>query len=192
MRPRPTLVPAVVVAVATMLAAGCGGGGGSGAAGAGRADSSTPASGATTAVAPHTTRSPIEGVETFVVQASHSESPVSYRQVPPVGGAHNPVWQPCGFYAQPVQNEKGVHSLEHGAIWITYRPDLAPADVDVLATLARSRKDVLASLWADGLPAPLVATAWARQLRLTSAGDPRLSEFVRLYANQGPEIGAPC
>jgi hypothetical protein len=102
------------------------------------------------------------------------------------------VWQQCTFYSEPVQNEKAVHSLEHGAIWITYRPDLPPAEVDVVASLARSRKDVLASRWDDGLPAPLVATAWGRQLQLPSATDPRLSEFVRLYANKGPETNAPC
>ena len=145
-----------------------------------------------TLVAPPTTRSPIDGVETFDVVAAHSDAPVSYPQVPPVGGTHNPVWQPCTVYDAPVQSEKAVHSLEHGAIWITYRPDLAQADVDILATLARSRKDVLVSRWDTGLPAPLVATAWGRQLRLQSVADPRLAEFVRLYAGQGPERGAPC
>lgn len=136
--------------------------------------------------------SPIEGVETFGVEATHTESNVRYPQVPPVGGAHNPVRQPCGFYDQPVPNEKAVHSLEHGAIWITHRPDLPAPDVETLATLARSQKLVLVSPWDNGLPAPVVATAWGRQLRLESVSDPRLMEFVRLYANQGPERNAPC
>ena len=132
------------------------------------------------------------GVETFAVVAGHSDAPISYPQVPPVGGIHNPVWQPCGFYDQPVPSEKGVHSLEHGAIWITYRPDLPPADLEALATLARSRNLVLVSRWDNGLPAPVVATAWGRQLRLESVSDTRLEQFVRRYANQGPEINAPC
>jgi hypothetical protein len=140
-----------------------------------------------------TTVSPIDGVETFAVKAAHTDAPVSYPHVPPVGGAHNPVWQRCGFYDEPVPNEKAVHSLEHGAIWITHRPDLPAADVETLATLARSRNLVLVSPWGNNdLPAPVVATAWGRQLRLESVNDPRLNEFVRLYANQGPEINAPC
>lgn len=138
------------------------------------------------------TRPQIEGVQTFAVDAGHSDGPVSYPQVPPVGGIHNPLWQQCGFYDQPVPNEKAVHSLEHGAIWITHRPDLPADQVESLATLARSRNLVLVSPWNNGLPAPVVVTGWGRQLRLESVSDPRLLEFVRLYANQGPEINAPC
>jgi hypothetical protein len=179
----------VVAAVLAVVAGGCGG---SGSRAGGPTAYPTPTTAAGTTSAPPTTQSPIDGVQSFSVQAGHTDAPVSYPQVPPVGGVHNPVWQPCAFYDQPVPNEKGVHSLEHGAIWITYRPDLPPAEVDVVASLARSRKDVLASRWDDGLPAPLVATAWGRQLQLPSATDPRLSEFVRLYANKGPETNAPC
>jgi hypothetical protein len=140
-----------------------------------------------------TTVAPIQGVETFGgLDAGHSEAPVTYPQVPPVGGIHNPIWQQCGFYPLPVPNEKAVHSLEHGAIWITFRPDLPQAEIDSLAALARSRNLVLVSRWDNDLPAPVVVTGWGRQLRLQSASDPRLLEFIRLYANQGPEINAPC
>lgn len=178
------LVAGVCLAVAL---AGCSGGD-DGPSASGRTSPSTTAAPATTA----TTRSPIEGVQTFDVVAGHSATPVSYPQVPPVGGLHDPVWQPCGFYDQPVPNERGVHSLEHGAIWITFRPDLPQAQIDGLAALARSRNYILVSPWDSGLPAPVVATGWGRQLRLESTSDPRLAEFIRVYAGQGPELGAPC
>jgi len=182
----------VVLLCASLAVAACGGGDDDvDARAGGQADTTT-----TTLVrAPATTvttRPAIEGVETFIVDAGHSSAPVSYPHVPPVGGIHDPVWQPCTFYAEPVPNEKAVHSLEHGAIWITYRPDLPQAEIDALAALARSRKDVLVSRWDSGLPSPVVVTGWGRQLRLQSTSDPRLLQFVRLYANQGPEINAPC
>jgi hypothetical protein len=176
----------VAALAATVALAGCGGGGQAAPAPPTSAPSVTrPATTTTTTVS-------IDGVETFPVTAAHVDGPISYPQVPPVGGAHNPVWQTCTFYDAPVPSEKAVHSLEHGAVWITYRPDLPAGDVDTIATLARSRKDVLASRWDDGLPAPLVATAWGRQLRLQSASDPRLAAFVRQYAGKGPEPNAPC
>lgn len=187
-RPRiPSLVGVLALAAAL---AGCSGGSASGGAAATTAPvtAGPPATASTTA----TTQPAIDGVETFTVEASHTNSPVSYPQVPPVGGPHNPVWQPCGYYDHPLQNEMAVHSLEHGAIWFTYRSDLASTDVDALAALARSRKDILVSPWDDSLPAPLVATAWGRQLRLQSAGDPRLAQFVQAYADKGPEPNAPC
>ena len=184
-------MPQVALLFASVVVAGCGGGDDDLESG-GQANTTT-----TTLVrAPATTVTTlpvIEGVQTFGgIDAGHSDAPVSYPHVPPVGGIHHPLWQPCGFYAEPVPNERGVHSLEHGAIWVTFRPDLPQAQIDALATLARSRNLVLVSRWDNGLPAPVVATAWGRQLQLPSASDPRLLEFIRVYANQGPEINAPC
>jgi Protein of unknown function (DUF3105) len=51
--------------------------------------------------------------------------PVTYAQNPPVGGPHDLVWLNCGIYTAPVRNENAVHSLEHGAVWVTYQPSLA-------------------------------------------------------------------
>jgi hypothetical protein len=122
----------------------------------------------------------------------HTEAPVNYPQSPPVGGPHNPVWQNCGFYSKPVRNEHAVHSLEHGAVWITYRPDLPKEQVDTIRNLA-SQSYVLASPY-PGLPSPVVASAWGKQLKLDSANDPRLEQFVSAYRQgpQTPEPGAPC
>ena len=69
---------------------------------------------------------PPGGVEDVDVgpAGQHTEAAVDYPQSPPAGGDHNPVWQNAGFYEEPVQNETAVHTLEHGAVWITYQPDL--------------------------------------------------------------------
>ena len=58
---------------------------------------------------------------------------------PPVGGAHNPTWQNCmgDVYAAPIANEHAVHSLEHGAVWITYQPGLPADQVDKLQQQGR-------------------------------------------------------
>jgi len=181
----PVSLSLTLAVVALVAAAGCGG--------SGSASPPPTTAALVTTVPVATTQSPIDGVQTFAVVAAHADGPISYPQIPPVGGTHNPVWVPCTFYDKPVQNEMAVHSLEHGAIWLTWRADLPPADVAALAALARSRKDIVASPWADDtLPSPLVATAWGRQLRLQSTSDPRLAQFVALYAGQGPERGAPC
>ena len=135
---------------------------------------------------------PPEGVETFTVDPSHTNDPVVYPQTPPAGGPHNPTWETCAFYDRPVVPERAVHSLEHGAIWVTYRPDLPADQVDVLARLARSRSDMLVSRWDDDLPAPVVVSSWGRQLKLTSATDPRLLQFAQAFSGQAPEPNAPC
>ena len=124
---------------------------------------------------------------------THSEEPQTYAQSPPVGGAHSAVWQNCGAYDQPVRNENAVHSLEHGAVWITYRPDLPAADVEALRGLVRGQSHLLLSPY-QGLRAPGAATAWGVQLFLDNARDPKLADFISSYQEgpQTPEPGAPC
>jgi Protein of unknown function (DUF3105) len=134
------------------------------------------------------------GVRTFqVTQRTHVQGPVTYPQDPPVGGPHSPVWQNCGLYATPVASEHAVHSMEHGAVWITYRPDLPKSQVAALRVIAARQSYVLASPSPD-LPGPVVASAWGTQLTLASADDPRLDQFVRVYrlSDRAPERGRPC
>jgi len=137
---------------------------------------------------------PPEGVQNFdITSRDHVQGVVSYEQSVPVGGPHNPVWQNCGFYSSPVQNENAVHSMEHGAVWITYQPDLPSDQVDVLRNLAHDNTYVLVSPYPDS-PAPVVASAWGKQLELDSANDPRLQQFVSAFREgpQAPERSATC
>jgi len=124
---------------------------------------------------------------------THSEAPQQYAQTPPAGGVHSAVWQNCGIYDQLVRNENAVHSLEHGAVWLTYRPDLPAAAIETLRSLARGHDHVILSPYPD-LPHAVVATAWGLQLPVEDASDPRLSLFITRYENgpQTPEPGAVC
>jgi len=142
-----------------------------------------------------TASSPPGEVKTYDVGpgGQHTEGDVDYAQSPPVGGEHNPVWQNCGFYNKPVTDELAVHSLEHGAVWITYSPDLPQDQVDQLRDLAQSQTYVLVSPYPD-LDSPVVASAWGKQVKLEGADDPDLERFVRAYSQgpQTPEPGAAC
>jgi hypothetical protein len=124
---------------------------------------------------------------------SHTTQPVIYPRIPPVGGAHRPVWQNCGRYDEPIENEYAVHSLEHGAVWITYRPDLPADALAQLRDLLNGQVYTLLSPYPN-LPAPVVASAWGAQLQMNSAADPRLPWFITQYrqGSQTPEPGATC
>ena len=136
----------------------------------------------------------LAGVKTYTgLTRNHVQTKVTYKQTPPVGGDHNPVWLNCGIYTSPVPNENAVHDLEHGAVWITYKPDLAKADVQKLTDVAKGQTYLDLSPY-PGLPAPVVVSAWGKQLYLTGAGDPRLQAFIKKYKQgpQTPEPGAAC
>lgn len=137
---------------------------------------------------------PPGGVETIEIEnREHVEESVDYEQNPPVGGEHNPVWQNCGVYTEPINSENAIHSLEHGAVWITYRPDLTEKQVQQLQDLAGRESYVLLSPMED-LPSPVVASAWGKQLRLDDASGSRLEQFVSAFQQgpQTPEPGAAC
>ena len=144
------------------------------------------------------TRPNLDAVVTYANLArDHKTGPISYPETPPVGGPHNEVWQNCGIYDKPVANENAVHSLEHGAVWITYRPDLSADQVEQLRKLVRGHGHVLLSPYPN-LPAPVVASAWGVQLKIESSSnpafDPRLPLFIEKYeqGTQTPEPGASC
>jgi hypothetical protein len=125
--------------------------------------------------------------------AEHTTGTVKYAQIPPVGGDHSPTVLNCGIYDQPVPNENAVHSLEHGAVWVTYQPGLPQAEVDKLRQLVRGHSHLLLSPY-PGLPKPVVASGWGVQLQLPGADDPRLARFLQKYEQgpQTPERGAEC
>jgi hypothetical protein len=138
-----------------------------------------------------------DDVKTYDVgpAGKHTTGNVDYEQNPPAGGPHNPVWQNCGFYDKPVRDENAVHSLEHGAVWITYSPDLPQDQVDELRDIAESQSYILVSPYPD-LPSntPVVASAWGKQVGLSGSDDPDLESFIKAYRQgpQTPEPGAVC
>ena len=138
---------------------------------------------------------PPEGTEEIDVgeAGQHTEQNVDYESTPPAGGDHNPVWQNCGTYSEPVRNETSVHSLEHGAVWITYQPDLPESQVSQLEELAQGESYVLVSPF-EGLDSPIVASAWGNQLAVEDASSEKLQQFKNYFLQgpQTPEPGAAC
>jgi hypothetical protein len=142
----------------------------------------------------YTARQLLNDVKTARYPAGlHVAGSILYAENPPIGGQHNVVWQNCGIYEAPIHSEHAVHSMEHGAVWITYRPDLPAEQVQTLRTLASDDFMLLSPY--PGLPQPIVASAWNRQLSFERADDPALPAFIARFKNNPettPEFGAAC
>lgn len=139
-------------------------------------------------------KQPIEGIQTYTgLSRNHVQGAVSYPHEPGAGGDHSATWTNCGIYTEPVAKERAVHSLEHGAVWLTYNPSLPAAEISTLTTVATGKPYVLLSPDKDQ-KAPIAATAWGTQLTLQNADDSRIPAFVNAYAQspKAPEPGAPC
>ena len=127
----------------------------------------------------------------------HVQTPVDYDESPPVGGQHDPVWADCTgtVYDVDIRHENAVHSLEHGAVWITYNPDeVSDADVATLAELVEGESYRMMSPY-EGLDSAISVQSWGEQLKVESADDERIKQFADLMtvkAGDFPEPGATC
>jgi hypothetical protein len=142
----------------------------------------------------------IAGIQTYDYEAgqSHVTDPVEYSESPPVGGEHAPPpdWADCTgtVYDVDIRHENAVHSLEHGAVWITYNPDEIDASgIETLEALVDRSGRMLSPY--EGLDAPISVQSWNHQLKVDSPSDPRLKQFADFFTYNGdfyPEPGASC
>ena len=117
---------------------------------------------------------------------------VDYPQTPPVGGDHWNAWLECGVYGGEVPDEYAVHDLEHGSVWITYRPDeVDEAGVEALAEVL-PQNGIMSPYPTQ--EAPVVLTVWGAQLAVLGADDPRIALFLDKYDGGGtsPEAFSSC
>lgn len=132
----------------------------------------------------------IRGLLIFEPVSGHVSKPVEYARTPLAGGEHNPACLNCGVYNKSVFNETAVHSLEHGAVWITYRPDL-PASAITTLTAAMPDSFGILSPYPD-LPSLVAVSVWGRQR--DGPDDHRLNRFISEFRPSpvAPEPSAPC
>ncbi|MGN9815600.1 DUF3105 domain-containing protein [Streptomyces sp. SD11] len=143
-------------------------------------------------------KKPVKGEKSWNAKKltqNHVSKAVSYPMNPPVGGDHNQAWMTCdgSVYTKAIPNENAVHSLEHGAVWITYNDKAADADVKTLADKVAKTPYTLMSPVKDQAGA-LMLSAWGKQLTVEKASDPRVQQFLTKYVQgpQTPEPGAAC
>ena len=136
---------------------------------------------------------PPQGIEVYPATTNRTvKGPIEYGREPPTNGDHNPLWQNCGFYQQPIQDRHAVHSMDHGVAWITYRPDLPQRQIASLRPYSQENYVIVSPY--PGQDAPVIATSWRVQLELNSANDPRLEQFVNQFriSELAPLSGNRC
>ncbi|MFL5994951.1 MAG: DUF3105 domain-containing protein [Streptomyces sp.] len=142
-------------------------------------------------------KKPVNGEKTWEkkLTQNHVQGAVDYPMNPPVGGDHSQAWMTCDgtVYTQAIANENAVHSLEHGAVWVTYNDKAADDDVKTLGDKVSKTPYTLMSP-AEDQSGPITLSAWGRQLTVDKASDPRVEQFLTKYVQgpQTPEPGAAC
>lgn len=111
-----------------------------------------------------------------------------YNSNPPTSGPHYPQPANAGFYSAELPDERVVHNLEHGNVWIAYRSALPKEAIDVLKNFAGGAVIVTPRAAND---ADIALAAWGRldkfNLEGGAANEQRIKDFILRYQNKGPE-----
>ena len=119
----------------------------------------------------------------------------NYNSNPPTSGPHYTDPAPARFYDKELPDEQVVHNLEHGHIWISYRPDIHPEIIKILKNFAGGRVIVTKRSQND---TDIALAAWGRLDKFNLEKNnftpqdlnrikQRIKDFILRYQNKGPE-----
>lgn len=122
--------------------------------------------------------------------------PKPYNSNPPSSGGHFASPANWGIYDYEVNDKIFIHNLEHGGIWIAYRPAVSVKVVNELKAIINEfggSKIVMAPRSSND--ADIAIAAWSRVLKFNLTGDflsdkekEDLRGFYKALKNHGPEF----
>ena len=132
---------------------------------------------------------PEQGRE-HLTQGSTQHPP--YNSNPPTSGPHWPQQAECKIYTQEVPDEAAIHSLEHGAIWISYKDKNDKKLLAELTSLVKknSSKILLSPRSKNDLA--IAIASWGRLLKLEEFDEQQTNDFIKANINNSPEPFAAC
>ena len=114
------------------------------------------------------------------------ESHPSYNSNPPTSGWHYRKQAEWGFYSNELPDERVIHNLEHGGIWIAYT-NVSDRTRSKLQQLAQEYpKSVIVTRRSEN-NVPLAVASWGRLMKLQSFDRDRIAEFIEKNMNHSPE-----
>lgn len=112
----------------------------------------------------------------------------SYNSNPPTSGDHYATPAPVRFYDRELPDEQLVHNLEHGHIWIAYKPSLSEELINILKDFSGGNVIVTPRLANDF---DIALASWGRldkfNVENEQIDEPRIKDFISRYQNRGPE-----
>lgn len=130
---------------------------------------------------------PGKSIETQPAQhIQPGDSHPDYNSNPPTSGWHYPKPAEWGFYDKELPDERLVHSLEHGGIWISYK-NVSDSTRSKLQQLAQEYpKSVIITQRSEN-DTPIAVASWGKLMKLQSFDRDRIVEFIEKNMNYSPE-----
>jgi len=116
---------------------------------------------------------------------------VTHQSNPPTSGNHWPIPLFPKLYDVEKPDEAIIHSLEHGRVWISYKPSIPEETKQELTKLLQGRAGVILTPRAAN-DTDIALAAWGRldTFNISQDGtikEDRILNFVNRYLNKGPE-----
>lgn len=117
---------------------------------------------------------------------------VKYKTNPPTSGSHWPDPVLDGVYDRSQPDEGIIHSLEHGRVWVSYKPSIPDSAKETLRTIAKSQVRVILTERQSN-DADIAVAGWRRldTFNLNTDGsvdEKRIVNFIIRYRDKGPEF----
>lgn len=136
---------------------------------------------------------PRPGTEQSDHGGGHAEGTEYGGDQPPTSGKHaSPVaWD---VYDTEIRDDQALHNLEHGGIYVSYRPDLPKDQVEKMKKLLfepfsdsdfKPRKVIMAPRASND--SPIVLSSWQRSQALESFDEAVIKEYYLANFGKSPE-----
>lgn len=114
-----------------------------------------------------------------------------YQSNPPTSGEHWSFPLRSGIYDTEKPDEAVVHSMEHGRVWVSYKPSISEETKKALEALMKTQGQTILSP-RNANDTDIALAAWTRldTFNLNPDGtfdEKRIRDFIQRYRNKGPE-----
>lgn len=110
----------------------------------------------------------------------------AYNSNPPTSGWHWPQPATWGAYDKAQPDERFIHNLEHGGIWIAYKPDLPQDQIEMLKDYTRRYRKIVVAPRSNN-DSNIALAAWGRLFKLDTAKEGEIIRFIEAFYDKGPE-----
>ena len=133
----------------------------------------------------------LPGKEYPIVGREHIEEnsprPTNYNSNPPSSGSHFGTPANWGIYTSALPDQRVIHNMEHGGIWISYKNAADKELTQKLTSLVQrySSKVVLTPRTEN--PTPIALASWGWVQLLDKYNEKIIVDFINAHKNKGPE-----
>lgn len=114
-------------------------------------------------------------------------TPVEYKTNPPTSGSHYAEPANWGVYQIAPDDRQLVHNLEHGGIWISYKPSIDADTKAKLEDIGRRNPGSVVVSPREGNDANIAVVSWRRKITMDAFDRDRIEQFISHNINKAPE-----